>query len=267
MDKDSKVEASIPVQSRVDIRVLAELDIYWSSEGYFIKTMSQLINWSLDLCSQVLKVNNALPQTIESMEEANQHLVHRGLYQKGILKRGRLKLIRGQQLESIKLAGGIPRVKGSEGNREYRRAHNDHSIIGAPEIEKPGLLEELGYSEEDIAEAERLEKEERDREYIERKAKMEIDENGVVVVPVDRSNDYTEEDRKRDEAKKAQALVNQLEPHKKPTDSDQIRKKTNDEIQEDIDRIAKKDKEQEEAWNKVDMDTVRSNIKQTEKGK
>ena len=70
-EQEIKVEASIPVSSRIDIRVLAEMCAYWDESGRYIKTMSQLVNWSMDLCSQVLKINDMLPVTMDTLLEAN----------------------------------------------------------------------------------------------------------------------------------------------------------------------------------------------------
>ena len=66
-EQEIKVEASIPVQSRVDIRALAEMVLYWDGEGVYIKTMSQLVNWTVDLCSQILKLNDRLPEEVDSV--------------------------------------------------------------------------------------------------------------------------------------------------------------------------------------------------------
>ena len=61
----TKQETSIPVQSRTSIISLAELAKYWETTEYDIRSMSQLISWSLDLLRDILKSN----ESIESSDE------------------------------------------------------------------------------------------------------------------------------------------------------------------------------------------------------
>lgn len=86
-----KQESSVPVQSRVSVMTLAELDNYWNSEGYEIRSMSQLVSWSLDLLCEILDSNKLLTR-VESIGEAHSYLKKKGLYQRSLEKRSFKKI-------------------------------------------------------------------------------------------------------------------------------------------------------------------------------
>jgi len=129
-DNDKKVESSIPVQSRIDIRLLAEMTMYWESQGVYIKSMSQLLSWSLDLCKQIIESNGQLPKIIETVLEASDFLIMRELYQPGtgMGRKGKNKITRARQLENLRLEGVDPKFGKSGGKNEYRLMHNSHSV-------------------------------------------------------------------------------------------------------------------------------------------
>ena len=234
-DGDKKVEASIPVQSRIDIRALAEMILYWEREGRGIKTMSQLVNWSVDLCSQVLELNGLLPGKIDTLLEANNVLVSRGLYQAGVMKRGRKKLIRGRQLENYRLEG-VDVKFGNEGRREYDVAHNSNSVIPAPDSNGLGDGTSNVLSQEELdkivslhrkMDADRVTKEAKDSV-----AHIEFDENDMAIVQSTGNNDYTEKDRLKDEDEQARER------------SKRLLKEAKDIVKKGDDRIARLDDEQ-----------------------
>lgn len=127
-DNDKKVESSIPVQSRIDIRLLAEMVMYWESQGVYVKSMSQLLSWSLDLCKQIIESNRQLPKIIDTVLEANEFLTLRELYQPGMKDRGRNKLTRARQLENLRFEGVDPKFGKYGGRNEYKISHNNHSM-------------------------------------------------------------------------------------------------------------------------------------------
>jgi hypothetical protein len=124
ISREVRQEASIPVQSRVSIMTLAELDKYWSSEGYEIKSMSQLIAWSLDLLQEVLKSNKLLSVHIESVADAHRYLTKRSLYQRSLKERGFQKLGSAIMFEGLRDEGIDPGKEVGEENSNLVRAYN-----------------------------------------------------------------------------------------------------------------------------------------------
>ena len=120
-------ESSVPVQSRVSVISLAELDMYWIEEGYNIKTMSQLISNSLGLLCEVLRANSILPKSIDSVVEANRHLEIRGLHQKGMKSRGFKKLGAAITFESLREQGIDPEQYASRQFNRLHRKPNKHT--------------------------------------------------------------------------------------------------------------------------------------------
>jgi len=128
MDREQKQESSISTGARVSIVALAELDKYWECEGYQIKTMSQLMNWSLERLCEVVKSNGVI-EGIESVKEAHSHLISRRLYQGGMLKRGSLKLDHALKFESLREEGVDPKDYVPQ---HYNIRHNERSVKTAP---------------------------------------------------------------------------------------------------------------------------------------
>lgn len=123
--EDSKVEGSIPVQARVNVVSLADLDLYWNSEGYRISTMSQLIGFSIELLHEILESNKKLKQKARTISEANQYLTTRGLYQKSMYNRGYKKLGVSIAFEGMREEGISPE---SYAPRIYNSLHNERSV-------------------------------------------------------------------------------------------------------------------------------------------
>lgn len=247
---DKKVEASIPVQSRVDIRVLAEMVSWWEEEeGRYVKSMSQLVSWTVELCSQVLKANGVMPRIVETIYEADEFLQKRGLYQPGMKKRGKQKLVRGRQLENLRLEGVDPSIGGVEGHNEYRRSHNSHSVV-MPDQKVMSEME---------ADYRRREKEDmiKESEKSSKKARESIkwDENGVCILESNTRDQYTEEDRRKDEETrmdgvegidKVRELLGKIDKKSKNErdgiDEDEARPLDEEELEEKIKKREEKDK-------------------------
>ena len=125
VDIESRQERSLPVQSRIDMISLARLDKYWMVEGYYIRTMSQLVSWSVDLLCKVLESNEKIPEGIKNGIDANRHLMQRGLYQPSMLKKGFKKRAAALSFESLREERVDPKdyAKG-----QYDTVHNKHSI-------------------------------------------------------------------------------------------------------------------------------------------
>ena len=133
-----KVESSVPVQSRISIVTLAELEMYWASQGIKINSMSQLISWSLDILRELLYSNGKLPKAIDLVADAHNHLSELGLYQQGLKKRSMKKIANAMAFESLRFEGVDPQqyVK-----KQYNTVHNSKSVR-APEGQ--GLHPDVG---------------------------------------------------------------------------------------------------------------------------
>jgi hypothetical protein len=137
MKGETKQEASIPVQSRINIAVLAELDTYWLSEGRGIRSMSQLVSWSLELLREILKANGKIDISIESVAQAHKYLLERNLYQPSLFnKRGFDKIGAAIMFENMREDGNDPSIKIGDPKepenqnivRAYNMLHNKRSI-------------------------------------------------------------------------------------------------------------------------------------------
>jgi len=137
MKTEAKQESSISVQSRISMNSLAELDMYWISEGKGIKTVSQLVSWSLDLLCEILRANEKLPRSIEAVREARNYLEMRALIQPSLHRRNFDKIGSAIKFEGMRENGDDPskELLDSEGEiansnimRQYRILHNKNSV-------------------------------------------------------------------------------------------------------------------------------------------
>ena len=125
MDKISKQEASVPVQTRVSVVSLAELGSYWETETYDIRTMSRLIAWSLDLLCEILRTNGKLPIAFEGIAEANRWIEEKGLYQRSLKKRAFDKIGTAIKFESLREQGFDPKEVVRD---QYNMIHKPTSV-------------------------------------------------------------------------------------------------------------------------------------------
>lgn len=136
MKREQKQEASMSVQSRISAATLAELDAYWISESKHIKSMSQLVSWSLDLLTEILWANQKLRRRIESIAEARNYLLERELCQPSLYERGFDKMGTAVKFEGMREEGIDPSKAVRSGKfidnqttlRQYHMLHNENSV-------------------------------------------------------------------------------------------------------------------------------------------
>jgi len=132
-----KQERTLPVSARVDLLNLARIDLYYSTKGHYIKTMSQLVNWSVDLLCEVLMANDALDRgRIPDLASAVQYLKARGLMQvgtKSYAKRVQQKLGTALRYETLRRMGGNPADIDPRGHSEL---HRKDSVVPPPSIDE-----------------------------------------------------------------------------------------------------------------------------------
>ena len=125
MNREEKQESSVPAQSRVSIVTLAQLAKYWQNEDYHIRTVSQLISWSLELLKEALVANGHI-EGEPSIEEARHYMMKEKLFQQGTLARGKDKLNTAIRFDRIRKRGGDPRSNESD-RAIHNRLHRKHN--------------------------------------------------------------------------------------------------------------------------------------------
>jgi len=125
MSKEVKQESSIPVQTRASFMSLAKLHVYWTLEGYEIRTMSQLVGWSVDLLCEVLEANGKMPAEISTLAEAHRYLQTHGLYQKSLKERSMRKIGTALRFETMRGHGENP---SNVAPVQHRMLHKKNSV-------------------------------------------------------------------------------------------------------------------------------------------
>ena len=134
-----KQEGSVPVQGRVSIINLAKLSLYWESEGYHMRSLSQLLAWSIELICDVLEENGKMPDGIDSIVSAYRCLKERGLKQESMHKKGIRKISTAMGFESLREEGINPEEYVP---KQFKVMHNKNSVK-PPDYKKKGSLKEM----------------------------------------------------------------------------------------------------------------------------
>lgn len=205
-------EASMPAVSRIDIRKLAELDKYWGSEGYNIRTISQLISWSVDLLVGILQ-SNKKSVAIETVSEAYEWMAKRGLGQPSLQNKGRKKMSAALSFENLRAEGIKPEEYVPS---QYNTVNRKNSVQPMPGHVVNG--EYVSPFEEDYKKAALLKREEEQAEIarlVEAAVKNADANNRLakneVVVPPDKAsanmNDWEREKKEQDELDELNAPI------------------------------------------------------------
>ena len=123
-NKEIKQERSVPVQSRIDIVSLAKIAKYWETKCE-IRTMSQLVSWSIDLLMEVLDNNNVIEIDDMNIADARNYLSSKGLIQKSMNKKGIRKIATSMAFESLRDEGVDPK---EYTEKQYTILHNKGSV-------------------------------------------------------------------------------------------------------------------------------------------
>lgn len=193
MERESRTEASLPVQSRVNIVWLAKLVKYWESEGFWIKSMSQLISWNIDLLHEILVANGKISGEDIKVVEAKECLVKRGLMQKSLKKRGFMKLGAAVRFGGMRDVGVDPKlVDPVSYNVLHKKVKNSSRSDGRGESIEPFVGEVSVVSNEEW---------ERAREKIEEERKKEIEKQleGLRESKLVVNDEWVEERKRKDE--------------------------------------------------------------------
>ena len=123
--KEILVESSVPVQSRVSLTILAELGKYWEFQNVDIRSLSQLVSWSLEFLRDVLKSNGVLPEEIEDVGTAREYLKLNGLRQRSLEKRSRRKFSSALMMRNLRNEGVRPEEYVPA---QFKMLHNKRSV-------------------------------------------------------------------------------------------------------------------------------------------
>jgi len=146
MSKEVKQESSIPIQTRVSFMSLAKLHIYWTLEGYNVRTMSQLGSWSIDLLCEVLEANGKMPAQLETLAEAHQYLQRHGLYQGSLQGRAMKKIGTALRFETLREQGRDPKYNTP---RQHEMLHKESSVQPFEGTVETGVVVDGGMSDEE----------------------------------------------------------------------------------------------------------------------
>lgn len=124
MEKEVRQEASVPVEGRVNVANLAELAAFWEDAGE-LRSMSQVIGWSLAMLCEIIRVNYPEKRKFESVTEAHKYLVDHKLYQRSKQNRSMKKIAMAMGFESLRTEGIDPK---SYAPMQSNILHNEHSV-------------------------------------------------------------------------------------------------------------------------------------------
>jgi hypothetical protein len=128
VDREIKQEASIAVSARVSMIDLANVVRFYESEGYRVKSMSQLIGWSVELLADILKANGKLSELVETVTEANRVLESRELYQSSLRRRSAMKIGTAIKFENMREEGILNVDERGAIRSSYNILHNKRSV-------------------------------------------------------------------------------------------------------------------------------------------
>jgi hypothetical protein len=126
---DIKQERSVGISARCDLVTLAELTIYWTDQGYNIKSVSQLVSWSLNLLKDALEQNEKITPSMD-FAKAYQFMQNKNLVQQSYSKRDKKKIASAIRFEGMREEGNDPRY---EDPTSYNMLHNRKSVEPSPD--------------------------------------------------------------------------------------------------------------------------------------
>ena len=224
MSEEVRREASVPTQSRVDIRTLAELSQYFVDGGVRVSTVSQLVSWSLEVLVETLRRNERIGEK-PTIEAAYQYLDEERLMQRGMRSR---KLLMARGWEVLRMEGEDPRIVAAG---DHKSIHNNPNWTGrTPKLQAGVEKSSSGVDWEKIQERIREEERKEAREQLEKSMERiretgQIDESsmseegGVItstgkgssVVYQEDMDAYNEREESREEAEQDEKSMKALE--------------------------------------------------------
>jgi len=108
--REIKIERTLPVNARVNVVSLVNVNRYFKSIGYRARSMSQLVNWAVEALEEVVidKVGNK--GMVDSLSKALAELRAEGLMQRTTETRGRAKMSYGLTAENLRVGKRDPQM-------------------------------------------------------------------------------------------------------------------------------------------------------------
>ena len=158
-----KQERSMPVNARVDVVDLAELARYWSNQGYVLRSVSQLVSWSMNLLREVLIANEQIKPTLD-MISARSYLKDYGLTQPSNERRSAKKIATAIRFTQMRREGLNPKY---DDPMSYNEVHNSHSV-SSPQMPVDEQLQARIDAQRELIKEQEKKKEERLKAYREK---------------------------------------------------------------------------------------------------
>ena len=132
-------ELRIAVSARVDITALAEIHSCFIQRGYYAKSMSQLIGWSIEqFRGTLMQLGYIKEEDIKGLEEAYVYLDKWGLRQNKVRRRAARKELFIRGVNELEKEGFDPM---QEAPSEYKRLHNqrEYEALGDNDLACAGF--------------------------------------------------------------------------------------------------------------------------------
>ena len=141
--KEVKIERTLPVNARINIVSLVNINKYFKSIGYKARSMSQLVNWAIEALEEVVISKVGTKDMVDSLSDALKELKINGLMQRTTETRGRAKISFGLAAENLRAKKNDPqmvmqrRYKEIHGkNRNYEEIDHQLTSNQSPTLEE-----------------------------------------------------------------------------------------------------------------------------------
>lgn len=145
-DRERKAERSIPVSARVDVVVLVKCLDAWERRGVRVKSMSQLISWSLDNFANELVRNGIIEERELSYLDAYRILESTELLQRSMVERNRSKHQHSVMFESMRNEGYDPGMF----REQFNTMHKNRIEVSEFQIKVPYESSRIKCKDEEI---------------------------------------------------------------------------------------------------------------------
>ena len=264
-NEDEKIrrEASVPISTRIDVRSVAMICAYFNDNNISVRTVSQLISWSVEMLVGILRDNGKIGTDKPKIEEAFEFLYKNDLLQMGMKR----KLQRALSYESLRLDGNDP---AEYAPADYKGIHNNNNWSGGTNDQRPFAQQQQYVAPTPVSSGSRTPtldawKEQQLRENAQKELKSwkemrTLDEDGFVVTPTsgdcpsgivteeDMNKHRAEEKEREEKLARSKAKVKQEEKDASKREECEIRVRSQEEIEE---YRRKRDKEKEEEMDRI----------------
>jgi hypothetical protein len=124
-DRELAQERSMVVSGRVDIVKLAEVMAALRNTGHYVRTMSTLISYCVELAHHGLEQNNYIQMKMSGVSQAYYLLTDTGLMTRSMQKRNLDKFNTASRFENLRMEGVDPEIYAPG---QYNVVHNNNSV-------------------------------------------------------------------------------------------------------------------------------------------